>query len=98
KSKGYNNPSLYVGALPEAAPLNFPRVSLPILYITGQYDTAYPLQLAQNPYFDLLGTPAKNKRHIVLPVGHAILVPEVRTTVVREVLDWLDRYLGPPRS
>ena len=32
----------------------------------------------------------------VLPVGHAILVPEVRTTVIREVLDWLDRYLGKP--
>ena len=25
-----------------------------------------------------------------------ILVREVRTIVVREVLDWLDRYLGRP--
>ena len=42
----------------------------------------------------LMGTPPQDKRHLVLPVGHAILVPEVRTTVIREVLDWLDRYLG----
>jgi len=48
------------------------------------------------PFFDLFGTPPQDKRHLVLPVGHAILVPEVRTTVIREVLDWLDRYLGKP--
>ena len=42
----------------------------------------------------LLGTPSTDKRHVILPVGHAILVPEVRATVMREVLDWLDRYPG----
>jgi dipeptidyl aminopeptidase/acylaminoacyl peptidase len=86
-----------VGALPEADPINFlPRVTIPILHVTGKYDAGYPVDLAQKPFFDLLGTPAKDKRHVILPVGHAILVPEVRTTVVREVLDWLDRYLGRP--
>ena len=86
-----------VGALPEADPLNFlPRVTIPVLYLTGRYDDGYPVKEAQQPYFDLLGTPASHKRHIILPVGHSILVPEVRTTVVREVLDWLDRWLGRP--
>jgi hypothetical protein len=86
-----------VGALPEVDPVNFlPRVTIPILHVTGQYDAGYPVAVAQKPFFDLFGTPPQDKRHVVLPVGHAILVPEVRTTVIREVLDWLDRYLGKP--
>lgn len=86
-----------VGALPEVDPVNFlPRVAIPVLYVTGKYDTGYPVDLAQKPFFDLLGTPLPNKRHVILPVGHSILVPEVRSVVVREVLDWLDRYLGQP--
>jgi predicted esterase/predicted Ser/Thr protein kinase len=84
------------GAVPEADPLNFlPRVTIPVLHIAGQYDAIYPVDKAQKPFFDLLGTPAKDKRHVLVPTGHAILVPEARNTVVREVLDWLDRYLGP---
>jgi formylglycine-generating enzyme required for sulfatase activity len=86
-----------VGALPEVDPVNFlPRVTIPLLHVTGQYDAAYPVDVAQNPFFDLFGTPPQDKRHVILPVGHAILVPEVRTTVIREVLDWLDRHLGKP--
>jgi dienelactone hydrolase len=86
-----------VGALPEVDPINFlPRVTIPVLHVTGRYDSAYPVDLAQKPFFDLLGTPPRDKRHVILPVGHAILVPEVRTIVGREVLDWLDRYLGQP--
>ena len=86
-----------VGALPEADPVNFlPRVTIPLLHVTGRYDAGYPVDVAQKPFFDLFGTPPQDKRHLVLPVGHAILVPEVRTTVIREVLDWLDRYLGKP--
>lgn len=85
------------GALPEADPVNFlPRVRLPVLLVAGLYDPAYPVESAQKPMIALLGTPPKDKRHVILPVGHAILVPEVRATVVREVLDWLDRYLGRP--
>jgi hypothetical protein len=84
-----------VGALPEVDPINFlPRVNIPVLHVTGRYDSGYPVDLAQKPFFDLLGTPSQNKRQVILPVGHAILVPEVRATVVREVLDWLDRHLG----
>jgi dienelactone hydrolase len=85
------------GALPEADPVNFlPRVTIPLLYVTGEYDALYPVYVAQKPFFDLLGTAPENKRHVILPVGHQILVPEARTTVIKEVLDWLDRYLGRP--
>jgi dienelactone hydrolase len=86
-----------VGALPEVDPLNFlPRVKIPVLHIAGLYDAGYPVEQAQKPFFDLLATPPSDKRRIVLPVGHAILVPEVRNAVTREVLDWFDRYLGRP--
>jgi dipeptidyl aminopeptidase/acylaminoacyl peptidase len=85
------------GALPEADPVTFlPRVKTPVLLVAGLYDPTYPVETAQKPMIELLGTSAKDKRHVVLPVGHAILVPDVRTTVVREALDWLDRYLGRP--
>ena len=85
------------GSLPEADPVNFlPRVTLPVLLVAGLYDPAYPVESAQKPMVAMLGTPSKDKRHVILPVGHAILVPDVRATAMREVLDWLDRYLGRP--
>jgi len=43
---------------------------------------------------NLLGTAAADKRHIVIDgVGHEL--GRVRNGVVREVLPWLDKYLGP---
>jgi dipeptidyl aminopeptidase/acylaminoacyl peptidase len=85
------------GALPEADPVTFlPRVKTPVLLVAGLYDPGYPVETAQKPMIELLGTSPKDKRHVILPVGHATLVPDVRTVVVREALDWLDRYLGRP--
>jgi hypothetical protein len=42
--------------------------------------------------FRLLGTPPEHKRHRLFESGH---VPLEREEVMKEVLDWLDRYLGP---
>jgi hypothetical protein len=42
--------------------------------------------------FERLGTPAKDKRHVVFESGHTNLP---RSETIREVLGWLDRYLGP---
>jgi hypothetical protein len=39
-------------------------------------------------------TPDGDKKYVVAAGGH--FVP--RDLLVRETLDWLDRYLGPPRS
>jgi len=50
------------------------------------------LDLSQNPLFNMLGTPAKDKRHVVLETAHD--VTEQHPQLVRAVLDWLDRYLG----
>ncbi len=50
----------------------------------------------QKPLFAALGAPAEQKRHLVLPGGHGIIY-ERRNQVIREILDWFDRYLGPVR-
>jgi dienelactone hydrolase len=91
---------LYEGGLPtgqspaEADPINFaPRVTVPVLMLNGRYDYTFPLETSQKPMFRLLGTPEKDKRHIVYETAHDVNV--VRTEVVREVLDFLDKYLGP---
>ena len=80
---------------PELDNINFlPRVDVPVLQFNGQFDTAFPIETAAKPFFELLGTPVADKRHIVAPGGHFVPTP----VVIGETLDWLDKYLGPPRS
>ena len=77
---------------PDVDAFNFaPRVRVPVLMINGRYDFTAPYQTSQVPLFRLLGTPDKDKRHAVFESGHVPPWPDV----VRETLDWLDRYLGP---
>jgi serine/threonine protein kinase/dienelactone hydrolase len=79
---------------PETDPLNFaPRVTIPILMINGKYDFDTPLNSCQIPLFRSFGTPAKDKRSAAFDAGH--IVP--RNEMIKETLDWLDRYLGPVR-
>jgi formylglycine-generating enzyme required for sulfatase activity/dienelactone hydrolase len=80
--------------LPEADPFNFaPYVRQPMLMVNGRYDFLQPVETSQVPLFRLLGPPEKDKRHVIVEAGH--LPPN--DVVTREVLDWLDRYLGPVR-
>jgi len=79
---------------PEADTINFaPRVTIPILMINGKYDFDTPLNTCQIPLFRSLGTPAKDKRTALFDAGH--IVP--RNEMIKETLDWLDRYLGSVR-
>jgi formylglycine-generating enzyme required for sulfatase activity/dienelactone hydrolase len=79
---------------PEADALNFlPRVRIPVLMLNGRYDYTFPLDSSQKPYFGWLGTPGQDKRHVVYDAAHDVMVN--RTEVVKEVLSWLDQYLGP---
>jgi class 3 adenylate cyclase/dienelactone hydrolase len=79
-------------ALPEVDQLNYlPRVTQPIIMLNGKHDMLFPVETSQKPMFDLLGTPAKDKKIIIYESGH--LVP--RTDFVREALIWFDQYLGP---
>jgi dienelactone hydrolase len=77
---------------PEIDPVNYaPRVHLPTLLLSGRYDFETPFETAQRPLFALLGSPVGQKRHAVLEAGHALPIADV----AREILPWLDRYLGP---
>ena len=71
-----------------------PRVTLPTLMVNGNLDFIYPVETSQKPFFERLGTPRDRKRHVVLVGGHFIL-PQQRSQLIREVLDWLDTHLGP---
>jgi eukaryotic-like serine/threonine-protein kinase len=77
--------------VPEADAFHFaPRVRAPVLMINGAHDVIFPLETGQRPLFDLLGTPAADKRHYLAEAGHNI----PRNELIRETLAWLDRYLG----
>jgi formylglycine-generating enzyme required for sulfatase activity/tRNA A-37 threonylcarbamoyl transferase component Bud32/dienelactone hydrolase len=81
----YNRP-------PETTPSNFmPRVKVPVLLVNGKDDFGVPLA-DQRRFFELLGTPEPHKKHVVLEGGH---VPQDIRGLFREVLNWLDLYLGP---
>jgi pimeloyl-ACP methyl ester carboxylesterase len=69
-----------------------PRMKKPVLMVNGRYDYVFPLEKSQEPLFKMLGTPEKDKEHIVLETPHD--VTEQRPQLVKAVLDWLDRYLG----
>ncbi len=79
---------------PEIDPFNFaPRVGIPVLMINGRYDFDTPLTCCQTPLFKTLGAPDKEKRFALFDTGH---IPP-RNEIIRETLDWLDRYLGPAK-
>lgn len=69
-----------------------PRMKKPVLMVNGRYDYTFPVQTSQDWFFSMLGTPAADKRHVILETPHD--VTEDRPALVREVLAWLDRYLG----
>lgn len=69
-----------------------PRSRVPTLMINGRDDFMLSVEKSQRPLFDLLGAPPGDKRHALLDGGH---LPPDRNALIREVLDWLDRYLGP---
>ena len=68
------------------------RITVPVLLLAGRYDYIFPVETSQVPFMDLLGTPDKDKRHVVFEAGH---LPLPRSELIRETLEWLDRYQGP---
>jgi len=78
---------------PEVDPWNFaPRVKIPVLMQNGRDDFLFSVEASQLPLFRLLGTPEKDKKRILYDGAHNILA---RLDLTRDMLDWLDRYLGP---
>ena len=81
--------------MPEADPFNFaPRVRQPTLMLNGRYDFAFPVETSQLPLFQLLGTAASDKRQVIAEGGHW----PPQDLLVKETIDWLDRYLGPVQT
>ncbi|HEX6315721.1 MAG TPA: SUMF1/EgtB/PvdO family nonheme iron enzyme, partial [Gemmatimonadaceae bacterium] len=77
---------------PEEDPVNFlPRIRIPVLMLSGRYDSAFPYETSQLPFYRLLGSAPDEKKQIMFDGGHFLL----RTAVMSETLKWLDRYLGP---
>jgi hypothetical protein len=57
----------------------------------GRFDFIFPTAASQEPMLRPLGTPAEHKRRVVYDTGHDI----PRTEMIKESLNWLDRYFGP---
>ena len=77
---------------PFIVPWNYaPRVTTPVLILNGSRDWAIPVETGQLPMVEDLGTPGEHTRHQIFEGGH---LPPMND-IIRETLDWLDRYLGP---
>ena len=77
---------------PEADGLNYvSRINIPVLMLNGRYDSNFPLAETVIPFYNLLGTPGKDKKLVVYDTDHYV----AKGDMVREVLAWLDKYLGP---
>jgi len=82
----------FLKMVPEVDQINFtPHITIPVLMLNGRYDNFMPLDASQKPMFNLLGTQDTHKLHLLYEAGH--LLP--RNEKIKEILDWLDRYLGP---
>jgi len=59
--------------------------------LNGRFDFLFPIDTSREPLFRLQGTPNDQKRRVIYRSGHDILQNEL----IKETLDWPDRYLGP---
>jgi hypothetical protein len=70
-----------------------PRVRTPTLMLNGRFDANFVYETKVQPMFDLLGTPEEHKKLVVYDTDH--FLPLTEST--KEILAWLDTYLGPVR-
>jgi dienelactone hydrolase len=66
-----------------------PHLKAPTLLIAGKFDWIF---LGKDSLLRLLGAPAADKKAVMFDTGHD--VSEQRADLIREVVDWLDKYLG----
>ncbi|MBL7185514.1 MAG: protein kinase [Phycisphaerae bacterium] len=84
--------------IPTLDPVSYAaRVKTPVLMVNGKEDFVFPYATSQLPMYEFLGTPEAHKKHQVYPGGHGLL-GLFRKQVRDDVLDWLNRYLGPAES
>lgn len=68
------------------------RINLPLLMINGREDFNFPYRDSQRPFYESIATAPENKKLLALDWGH---LPTGYSDVMREVVDWADRWLGP---
>lgn len=73
------------------------RIRIPVLMVNGKEDFVFPYATSQLPMYEFLGTPEAHKKHQVYPGGHGLL-GLFRKQIREDMLEWLDRYLGPVKS
>lgn len=79
---------------PEVNVWNFlPRVRIPVLMLNGRDDFIFPVETHQRPFLEALGTKEPGKVFRQYDGGHANLL--TRPDLIKEILDWLDKCLGP---
>ncbi len=69
-----------------------PRITKPVLMVNGKYDFTFSPTRSQEPLMRMLGTPEADKRKVVLDTPHDVSQQE--EALSKEVLGWLDKYLG----
>jgi hypothetical protein len=66
-----------------------PRVHTPTLMLNGKYDTVFPYETSQKPFFDQLGTAAGDKSMVMSETGHILPMG----IGIKAGLEWFDKYL-----
>lgn len=78
-------------AFDEADQVNYvSRIKIPVLMLNGKYDMLMTYEIKVKPFYDLLGTQEKDKRLCLFETDHNI----PKSDMVREVINWLDKYFG----
>ena len=76
----------------EADEINYvSRVQIPVLMLNGRFDYYFPLETNVQPMFELLGTAEEDKTLKIYDTPH--IIP--KNELIKESLNWLDRYFGP---
>jgi len=84
----------YCKLAPAADPINFaPRVKVPVVIVGGEQDYIFPVETSLRPLHKLLGSAHKELK--TYAGGHGSLLALFSRQITGDVLDWLDRYLGP---
>jgi len=80
---------------PEADGINYvSRIKIPTLMLNGRYDHIFDLDKSVIPFFTLLATPEADKRLCIYETGHSL----PKRDLIKEILNWLDKYFGPVNS
>ena len=88
KTNIYVSGGLQYKLRPEVWSINFlSRIEVPSIMLNGRYES----QIRFEPMYDLIGTDEKNKKLVLFESHH---IPP-HNELVKEVLAWLDQYLGP---